>query len=75
MRYTCDNGMWRYITTGIVHVALRCKFIPAHGVTIDPAQGFAGFAAERYMRCTCDHIGRHAIISGIAESYQGEQNL
>jgi hypothetical protein len=58
-----------------VHVALRCKFIPARGVTIDPAQGFTGFAVERYMRYTSDTIGRHAIITGIAESYQGEQNL
>jgi hypothetical protein len=69
MCFTCDIGMWHYGITGIAHVALRCKFIPAFGVRIQPPLGFAGFAAERYMCYTCDTVAPHAAITGIAESY------
>jgi hypothetical protein len=72
MRYICDSNMWRYGITGIAHVVLQCKFIPACGVRINPAQGFTGLAAERYMRFTNDIVAPHAAITGIAESYKRE---
>jgi hypothetical protein len=63
MRYTCDSSMWRYSITGIAHVALRCIFIQACGVRINPAQGFTGFTAECYMPKTSDTGAPHAAIT------------
>jgi hypothetical protein len=57
---------------GIAHVAFRCKFIQACGIRINPAQGFTGFAAERYMHFTSDFVAPYAPITGIVESYKGE---
>jgi hypothetical protein len=72
MPYTCDSGIWHNSITGIAPVVLRCKFIQACGLRINPSQGFIRFAAERYMHYTSDTVAQHATITGIAESYKGE---
>jgi hypothetical protein len=72
MRYTCDSCMGRYSIPGTSHVVLRCKFISACGVRINPAHVFTGFAAECYVCYTSDAVAPHSDITGIAESYKGE---
>jgi hypothetical protein len=65
MRFTCDSSIWGYGITGTAHVALRCKFIRACGVRINPALSFTGFSAKRYMRYTSDTVAPHAAVTAL----------